>query len=188
MAPPLLLPSCHAARSVQALSASLPARPCRSSATARCTVLTLAATGNDRDGQDLVTMRGVCNIRRSNITRVRHGLLLDTAMLFRVASVAAAAEAGFFMSQALHQSLVGRPRVGVERILIEAFETLDEVRMPLAIATSSDRIRATHHLERAGLLERFDEMATRTDVTDGKPAPDTFLQAAKAIGTDPISS
>lgn len=148
------------------------------------------------------------------------GLLLDTETMYRAAHVLAASEGGFTMTDALHASLVGRPRDAVERLLaaefgpsidmawynsrcdhhfenlaataiplrtgvIELLELLEELRIPRAVATSTDRKRAEHHLGKAGIIARFDTLVTRTDVTDGKPAPETFLKAAAELGVDP---
>jgi HAD superfamily hydrolase (TIGR01509 family) len=56
--------------------------------------------------------------------------------------------------------------------------------LPIAVATSTVRRIAEHHLRRAGLLDRFHSVCTREDVTRGKPHPDLFLEAARALGVD----
>lgn len=53
----------------------------------------------------------------------------------------------------------------------------------LAIASSSSN--AMHVLEKIGLQSYFDKVVTSRDVTRGKPDPEIFLTAAKAIGTHP---
>ncbi|MBU2654313.1 HAD family hydrolase [Acidomonas methanolica] len=70
---------------------------------------------------------------------------------------------------------------GVEPLL----ELLDELQLPRAIATSSSRYRADHHLKLAGLDGRFDAVVTRDDVTRGKPDPEPYLKAAERIGVAP---
>jgi HAD superfamily hydrolase (TIGR01509 family) len=57
--------------------------------------------------------------------------------------------------------------------------------LPVAVATSTRRGRAEHHLERVGLLERLDALVTRDDVTDAKPAPEPYLAAAGLLGVAP---
>ena len=54
--------------------------------------------------------------------------------------------------------------------------------MPMAVATSTVRRIAEHHLKRAGLLDHFGAVCTREDVTRGKPHPDLFLKAARDLG------
>ncbi len=71
-------------------------------------------------------------------------------------------------------------RPGVEAIL----SVLDEAGLPRAVATSTERSRARRHLEEAGILHRFDAIVTRSDVSQGKPHPETFLRAAEALAIE----
>ncbi len=52
----------------------------------------------------------------------------------------------------------------------------------MAVATSTVRRIAEHHLKRAGLLDHFSAVCTREDVARGKPHPDLFLKAASHLG------
>lgn len=61
-------------------------------------------------------------------------------------------------------------------------DELERQGIPKAIATSSSRDRADHHLELAGLAERFDAVITRQDVVNGKPDPEPYLKAAATLG------
>jgi HAD superfamily hydrolase (TIGR01509 family) len=54
--------------------------------------------------------------------------------------------------------------------------------VPMAVATSTIRRIAEHHLRRVGLIEHFTAICTREDVARGKPNPDIFLKAAAALG------
>ena len=58
-------------------------------------------------------------------------------------------------------------------------------KLPMAVATSTVRRIAEHHLQRAGLLDHFAAVCTREDVTRGKPHPDIFLAAAGKLRRAP---
>ncbi len=73
-------------------------------------------------------------------------------------------------------------RPGVEALLA----VLDEAGLPRAVATSTERSRARRHLKEAGILHRFDAIVTRSDVSRGKPDPETFLRAAEALNIEPF--
>lgn len=62
---------------------------------------------------------------------------------------------------------------------------LEQHSIPKAIATSSSRYRADHHLKLVDLLHRFSAIITRDDVSRGKPNPEPYLAAAKALGFSP---
>jgi beta-phosphoglucomutase-like phosphatase (HAD superfamily) len=53
------------------------------------------------------------------------------------------------------------------------------------VATSSSRDKAVHHLSRAAIWHRFDAVLTRGDVSQGKPHPDLYLAAARALAMAP---
>jgi HAD superfamily hydrolase (TIGR01509 family) len=59
-------------------------------------------------------------------------------------------------------------------------------RVPTAIATSSMREDALRNLGNAGILDSFDAIVTRSDVTNAKPHPETFLLAAGRLRADPM--
>ncbi|MGV8855133.1 MAG: HAD family hydrolase [Devosia sp.] len=58
--------------------------------------------------------------------------------------------------------------------------------IPTAVATSSRTPHAHTHLGAAGLLELFDTIVTRDDVTHPKPHPEPYLIAAKRLGVEPL--
>lgn len=64
-------------------------------------------------------------------------------------------------------------------------EALQAAGVPRALATSSGREKALHHLNKAGVRGSFDVVVTRDDVARGKPHPDLFLLAAERLGTPP---
>jgi HAD superfamily hydrolase (TIGR01509 family) len=57
--------------------------------------------------------------------------------------------------------------------------------LPVAVATSTRRGRAEHHLARVDLLHRLDALVTRDDVVAAKPAPEPYLLAAARLGVAP---
>jgi HAD superfamily hydrolase (TIGR01509 family) len=69
-----------------------------------------------------------------------------------------------------------------------ALELLDYLALhglPSAVATSAARHAAELHLGRSGLRTLLPIVVTRDDVARGKPHPDLFLAAARAIGIPP---
>jgi len=57
--------------------------------------------------------------------------------------------------------------------------------VPIALATSSGREHAERHLGAADLRRFFSAVATRNDVSRGKPHPDLFLKAAGDLQVAP---
>ena len=69
-----------------------------------------------------------------------------------------------------------------------AREILRELRdrgIPTAIATSSRLPHATQHLGTAGILDMFETIVTRDDVSNPKPHPEPYLMAAGRLGIAP---
>jgi len=56
---------------------------------------------------------------------------------------------------------------------------------PLAIATGSSRVGAQMLLAQLNLAHYFDALVTADDVTQHKPAPDVFLEAARRLNVAP---
>jgi len=69
--------------------------------------------------------------------------------------------------------------------VIELLDHLDALGLPRAIATSSPHEAVEAHLTPAGILNRFNAVIAKGDYERGKPAPDPFLNAAKALGMEP---
>ncbi|QPG05820.1 beta-phosphoglucomutase family hydrolase [Salinimonas marina] len=57
--------------------------------------------------------------------------------------------------------------------------------MKIGIGTGADRAQAEKLLAQHGLLARIDALVTSSDVTQGKPHPQTFLNVAKHMGVAP---
>lgn len=65
-------------------------------------------------------------------------------------------------------------------------ETLDALKVPFCLATSSSPPRLAASLKLVGLDRVFEGRAfTASEVSRGKPAPDLFLHAAARMGADP---
>ena len=73
-------------------------------------------------------------------------------------------------------------KAGARELLAE----LRERNIPTAVATSSRQPHAHTHLGAAGLLEMFETIVTRDDVTNPKPHPEPYLTAARRLGVDPL--
>jgi len=58
-------------------------------------------------------------------------------------------------------------------------------RWPLGLASSSNRVVIDLVLERSGLARSFAATVSSEEVEHGKPAPDVYLAAARALGVDP---
>lgn len=69
----------------------------------------------------------------------------------------------------------------------EALEALRSVGLPLAVATSTARVRALPRLERFSLTSYFTSITCGNEVANGKPAPDIFIESARRIGVDPAA-
>ncbi len=72
-------------------------------------------------------------------------------------------------------------KTGAREILAE----LRDRRIPTAIATSSRSPHASVHLTAAGLIDMFETIVTRDDVTNPKPHPEPYLMAAGRLGIAP---
>ena len=68
---------------------------------------------------------------------------------------------------------------------VAAFADSLRGRVPMAIATGSNRMVVEKTLQAVGVSDWFDEVVTSDDVCEGKPAPDIFLRAAMLLGVDP---
>lgn len=68
----------------------------------------------------------------------------------------------------------------------ELLDILDDMDIPCAIATGSNRITVTNHLAGHGLLDRFKVIISGEDCSNGKPAPEPFLRASKGLGIAPV--
>jgi HAD superfamily hydrolase (TIGR01509 family) len=71
--------------------------------------------------------------------------------------------------------------------LMYLLDRLRVANIPLGVATSSRTATAIDLLGKAGIIERFKAITGGEEVTNGKPAPDIFLLAAKKLGQPPAA-
>jgi len=69
---------------------------------------------------------------------------------------------------------------------VAAFALSLRGRVPLAVASGSNRRVVEKTLQMLGVSDWFDEVVTSEDVSEGKPAPEIFLHAAKLLGVTPL--
>jgi len=69
--------------------------------------------------------------------------------------------------------------------ILELLSWLEEQDIPKAVATSTQRQIALHHLKQADLLERFAFTICGDDIAHPKPAPDIYQAAAARLGHAP---
>ena len=66
---------------------------------------------------------------------------------------------------------------------------LGEIDLPMCVASSGPHHKMAVTLRATGLWERFEgAIFSATEVAHGKPAPDLFLHAARAMGFDPLTT
>ena len=84
-----------------------------------------------------------------------------------------------------HFWMIAETRLALKLGALELLDTLDQFRLPRAIATSSSRRTVERHLTAHNLMGRFAEIVGHGDYERGKPAPDPFLRAAERLGVEP---
>jgi HAD superfamily hydrolase (TIGR01509 family) len=84
-----------------------------------------------------------------------------------------------------HFGVMASTRLALKPGVVELLATLDALRLPCAIATSSSHRTVQHHLAAHGLAGRFNEIVAHGDYAAGKPAPDPFLLAAQRLDVEP---
>ncbi len=65
--------------------------------------------------------------------------------------------------------------------LDELLQSLSRRGIKLAVATATDHERTENYLEKAAVKQYFDSIITGDMITNGKPEPDIYLTAAKAL-------
>ena len=88
------------------------------------------------------------------------------------------------MWKSIAEDLKGGP-MPVKKGAFELLEYLKRTGMPAVVASSSPKATVVRELDEAGLLPYFEEVFGGEDATRSKPAPDLFLNAAKAMDVPP---
>jgi HAD superfamily hydrolase (TIGR01509 family) len=84
----------------------------------------------------------------------------------------------------LHDMVMEEALRGVEP-MPGAVELLDALSVPVGVASNSPRTFVERALEVSGLRERFACVLSADDVARPKPAPDLYIELARALGADP---
>ncbi len=74
--------------------------------------------------------------------------------------------------------------IAVKKGFFELSDFLREKSIKSVIATSTPSAEAMRYLEIAGIADRFDSLIGGDEITEGKPAPEIYLKAAKIAGAD----
>lgn len=70
-------------------------------------------------------------------------------------------------------------------VTVELAQRARAAGLPCAVASGAGAVLVNTGLDVLGLTELFSAVVTREDVEHGKPAPDTFLEAARRLDVDP---
>ncbi len=84
-----------------------------------------------------------------------------------------------------HYSELLTVRLALKAGVLELLDTLDQAKIPRAIATSSMHEKAHRNLAAFLLADRFHYVIAQGDYSASKPAPDAFLLAAARLGVSP---
>ena len=94
------------------------------------------------------------------------------------------------LSQEVLEGRIGRrtEMILAEQVLPGILQYIDDgqaLGLKLGVASSSTRDWVTGHLERLGILGRFDCVRCRDDVNHAKPAPDLYIAVLDCLGVSP---
>jgi HAD superfamily hydrolase (TIGR01509 family) len=69
--------------------------------------------------------------------------------------------------------------------VVNMLNLLRDKGIKIALATSTDRIKANRRLTEVGILDYFDETVCGDEIANGKPKPDVYLKACEKLGVSP---
>ena len=67
----------------------------------------------------------------------------------------------------------------------EVLAVLKREGLQTAVATATDMERASSYLSQIGVLEKFDRILSVSNVKNGKPMPDVYLEACRQLEKEP---
>lgn len=84
----------------------------------------------------------------------------------------------------IYEETISSNGIPIKAGLIELLDFLKEKNIKLGVATSTKTDLAHKKLKLAGIQDRFDVIIGGDQVTQGKPAPDSYLKAANSLGVN----
>ncbi|WP_430809688.1 MULTISPECIES: HAD family hydrolase [unclassified Carboxylicivirga] len=91
------------------------------------------------------------------------------------------------MDLVAHKESLVEDNLNKVTLIPAVFDVLERYRglLPMAVGTGASRQRAERLLRSSGIEDRFKAIVTSDDVSHYKPHPETFLNAAAALGVAP---
>lgn len=134
---------------------------------------------------DLLGMYGKSFTLQDYVTNYSGKTVVDnTSLLIQNFNLPIDVETGVNHANEIEQGYV-QAGVALMEGAKELLDYLKNNRYKIVVGTSSHKERATTILERANVLDYFDDIVVGYDVARGKPFPDTFLEAARRVGSKP---
>jgi len=84
-----------------------------------------------------------------------------------------------------YHGVVEHQAIPVKEGVINLLDWLKAQKIPLVVATSSDKKLALTKLKLSGLADYFEQISSGCEVTHSKPHPEIFLLAAKRLRVEP---
>ena len=84
-----------------------------------------------------------------------------------------------------YEASITQGEIPLKPFVRELIHRLASLKIPMAVATSTHRVRAEAKLQRAELMTHFKALACGDEITRGKPSPEIFELAARRIGVRP---
>jgi len=85
----------------------------------------------------------------------------------------------------IHYFRLLEDQLAIQPGLLKLFDRLEALKIPKAVATSTQYDWAMKKLVQVDIRSRFDHVVTGDQVKRGKPEPDIFLRAAELLHTEP---
>lgn len=82
-------------------------------------------------------------------------------------------------------SIIDEEGIILKKGVREIFELLAKNKIPTALATATRRVTAEKYLADKDLLKYFDALVTGDDISHGKPDPEIYLKACRALDVMP---